>query len=426
MEASVIHSVFMPHGMCFLWQRDLLILHTLSDGITALAYLSIPLFLIVLVRRRPDFKFASMALLFAAFIVACGATHALGIWVLWQPDYYLQGVVKAITAIVSILTAAVLWPLLPRVLALPSPAQLEKANARLAEEVEVRREAQNMADNLVRNLERVIAERTARLERSNADLSSFAHVVSHDLKSPLRAIAGLSRAIEEEIADAATPSVNGYLTALRGRVERMQRMLDDLLRFSEATEDAARDSAPESLQAVVDDVLNMVDRPPGVELDTGEGLEDLEVARMPLQQVLLNLVSNAVKHRDPDKPLSVKVSARPLGDEIEICVADNGPGIDPAYHERVFEMFTTLKPRDVVEGSGAGLALVRKFVRLFGGEIHIDSSPGKGSRFTFGWPLAKTQCITDGRATGACDEASKGLASGTYGTGVPDSLERGP
>src|ERR1700704_4598637 len=127
-----------PHGVCLLWQPGLIWLHVVSDGLIAAAYFSIPIVLGTLVSKRPDIDFGWVLWAFAIFITACGTTHLLGIWTLWFPDYVAEGVVKGFTALVSIVTAIGLWPLLPRVLALPSAEQLRKANEALKSQIERR------------------------------------------------------------------------------------------------------------------------------------------------------------------------------------------------------------------------------------------------------------------------------------------------
>ncbi len=138
-----------PHGVCLLWQPGLIWLHVVSDSLIALAYFSIPIVLSVLVSKRPDFEFGWVLWAFVAFITACGTTHIFGIWTLWFPDYVAEGAVKGLTALVSILTAIGLWPLLPKVLAMPSPEQLRKANEALKSQIE-RREARHGRDRSIR------------------------------------------------------------------------------------------------------------------------------------------------------------------------------------------------------------------------------------------------------------------------------------
>jgi hypothetical protein len=153
---------FLPHGICILWNKSLLLLHIVSDSIIALSYYSIPLALILIVRKRRDLAFSWMFVLFAAFIVACGTTHIMGIWTIWSPVYWLDGMVKALTAAISVITAILVWPLIPKLLALPSPAQLEAANKDLQREIVERRRT-----------ETALRERSAELSRSNADLERF-------------------------------------------------------------------------------------------------------------------------------------------------------------------------------------------------------------------------------------------------------------
>ena len=118
---------FIPHGHCYLWKPGLVSLHIASDSLIALAYYSIPITLLYFVRKRQDLPYPWMFLLFSSFIVACGTTHLMEIWTLWHPIYWVSGCLKAITALVSMVTAIALVPLIPKVLALPSPAQLEAA-----------------------------------------------------------------------------------------------------------------------------------------------------------------------------------------------------------------------------------------------------------------------------------------------------------
>src|SRR6476469_3211937 len=121
-------SDYAPHGYCLLWEPSLVWTHVVSDALIALAYFSIPLVLLVFVRRRRDFAFGGVFGLFATFILSCGLTHLMGIWNLWHGDYGLEALIKALTALASVPTALVLWILLPKALALPSPAMLHEKN----------------------------------------------------------------------------------------------------------------------------------------------------------------------------------------------------------------------------------------------------------------------------------------------------------
>jgi diguanylate cyclase (GGDEF)-like protein/PAS domain S-box-containing protein len=139
---SLLPSGFMPHGYCFLWQPSLLWLHVASDLLIVAAYYSIPFALWALVKKRGDLEFDWMLRLFALFIFLCGTTHLVGVWTTWVPDYWLAGLVKLATALVSLVTAVLVWPLLPRLVALPSPSQLLEINGELAEVLEQHRQAE--------------------------------------------------------------------------------------------------------------------------------------------------------------------------------------------------------------------------------------------------------------------------------------------
>lgn len=156
---------FVPHGYCLLWRPDLVALHAVSDAVIALAYFSIPASIFVFVRRKPSLspEYRRIAGLFAAFIVACGLTHLVALVTLWEPYYGLQGLVKAGTALISIVVACLLWPLVPRILALPSPSEVMATNARLAEEGQARRELVDQLRRVNRDLEDRVARRTQEL-----------------------------------------------------------------------------------------------------------------------------------------------------------------------------------------------------------------------------------------------------------------------
>lgn len=136
---KLLDSDFMPHAHCFLWNPETLWLHVISDGVIAASYFSIPIALVVLYKKRVDVQYSHVLSLFAAFIFLCGVTHVLGIWTMWDPIYRVEGVIKAATALVSVLVAIALWPLIPKILAIPNPKQLVDANHALRDEIERRR-----------------------------------------------------------------------------------------------------------------------------------------------------------------------------------------------------------------------------------------------------------------------------------------------
>jgi hypothetical protein len=172
MLQRLIETDFMPHGYCYLWLPEILWLHVFSDGLIALAYFLIPISLFTFVLRRREIAFPWMFLMFAAFITACGLTHVMGIWTIWQPDYGVEGLVKFGTALVSIATALTLIPLIPKALALRSPSELETVNRALADEVAEHRATSAALNRARAELEDQVAQRTAELSQSNAGLQT--------------------------------------------------------------------------------------------------------------------------------------------------------------------------------------------------------------------------------------------------------------
>ena len=161
---------FMPHGYCLMWRPFVFWLNLISDAVIALSYYSIPFILLYFAMRRRDLVFRWMFVMFGIFILGCGTTHVMGIWTLWNPDYGVDGLVKALTALVSIATAIMLWPLVPQALAFPSPGQLAQANRELNREIGERRQAEAAARRLNDELEERVRARTAELEAANERL----------------------------------------------------------------------------------------------------------------------------------------------------------------------------------------------------------------------------------------------------------------
>jgi len=260
-------------------------------------------------------------------------------------------------------------------------AALAIDNVRLYQEA---RQVEAQLRQLNETLELRVAERTAELRQSNEDLDRFAYVASHDLKSPLRAIDHLSNWIVQDAAEQLPAASQEHLGKLRGRVKRMERLLDDLLAYSRADRFKYAKQKVDTA-ALVDDVAQLVTPIEGFSVITQAPMPVLLTERVPLELVLRNLIDNAIKHHHSAEG-QVWVTARDLGRMVEFSVRDDGPGIDEKFSERIFQMFQTLRPRDQVEGSGMGLAIVKKVVESRGGTLHVESTPGRGATFRFTWP----------------------------------------
>ncbi len=226
------------------------------------------------------------------------------------------------------------------------------------------------------------------LETSNRELDQFAYVASHDLKAPLRGIANLSVWMEEDLGGRLDGEARKHMDLLRGRVHRMEGLIDGILQYSRAGR--VREAAePVDTGALLAEVVDLLAPPAGIDIRVMEGMPTVIAERLPLQQVFMNLVGNAVKYGAAEHP-RITVSAAPdPADGWVFAVSDNGPGIAPAYHERIFGIFQTLQPRDTVEGTGIGLSLVRKIVESRGGRVWVESAEGAGATFRFHWPRAQ-------------------------------------
>lgn len=229
---------------------------------------------------------------------------------------------------------------------------------------------------------------TRELESTNRDLDDFAYVASHDLRAPLTAIASLVHWIEEDTATLLPPGSAKHLALIKNRVGRMGKLLEDLLDYSRAGR-TANETEFVDMAEMVSQVTDLVRGAAPVTIRT-QGLPAFETVRTPLHQVMRNLISNSIKHHDGDGCL-LEISATEQGAFYVFRVADDGPGIPRQFHKKVFNMFQTLRPRDEVEGSGMGLALVRKVVERYGGYVQLIESDGRGTTVEFTWPKANME-----------------------------------
>jgi PAS domain-containing protein len=168
--ANNILSGFLPHGVCYTWNRDLMWLHLISDSLIGVAYFSIPFALAYFVHKRRDLPFSWMFVLFGLFIIACGSTHWMEVWTLWYPDYWLSGAIKAFTAAASVPTAVALVFLIPRALSIPGAGQLRAMNESLAMQMAGRQQIEEDLRKVQLELEAQVTERTRELANANRDL----------------------------------------------------------------------------------------------------------------------------------------------------------------------------------------------------------------------------------------------------------------
>jgi len=348
-----------PHGYCLLWDPRLIWTHVLADAFIAAAYFSIPVALWLFLKRRKDVEAGWILGLFATFILACGTTHVLSILVLWVPVYGLEGAVKALTAVVSIVTAIVLWPMLPKLVALPSPRQLQLALDQLKAEV----------------VERERAEEMLRQSQKLQAVGQLSAGIAHDFNNLLTVISGnLERALRVTTEQPqVTRSLNNALLAS----ERAATLTNQLLAFARK-QPLTRNAV--DLNAVVRDIMALLERTMGenvaVHVDLAEDLPTVELDRNQLESAILNIALNARDAMNGIGDLTVTTQASADG-EVALSIGDTGCGMADETLARATEPFFTTKP--VGSGTGLGLSQVYGFVTQTGGRLIFESRPGTGT-----------------------------------------------
>ena len=249
---------------------------------------------------------------------------------------------------------------------------------------------QRMFTGTVRNIsERKQAEEQRErllreLESANEELKNFGYVVSHDLKAPLRAIGSLANWISTDYADKFDDEGREHMRLLISRVHRMDGLIDGILQYSRVGR-VKEVAAAVDLNQLVHEVIDLLAPPKNISISVENALPSVMAEPTRIQQVFQNLISNAIKYMDkPDGEIRINCSAE--GKQWKFSIADNGPGIDRQHFEKIFQLFQTLAPRDRVESTGVGLALVKKIVEMYGGRIWLESTLGVGSTFFFTLP----------------------------------------
>lgn len=333
-----------PHGFCLSWAPGLVALHAGSDIVIGLAYLSIPLAIAAFVKRRPDIKYGWVAYLFVAFILACGTTHLMAILTLWVPAYGVEGIIKLVTAILSIATAALLWPLVPKVAALPSAAELE------------RRVEERTAE-----LARVVEEQKATLAQRDLLLRE----VYHRVKNNLQMVDGLLVMQSRQITD---PDARKALRGLRDRVFALGLVHQQLMSSSDLKTFDIAPFLTELSSNIVDgggdDVALSVHAIP---LDVG-----LDFA-IPLGLLVNELVTNSLKHGFPEGGGEIEVSlSRADGGELLLVVADNGQG----YSQQGPGADSAPEASPGASKVALGTTIIKGLVAQMEGTIMVESRQG--------------------------------------------------
>ncbi|WCL53520.1 sensor histidine kinase [Gimibacter soli] len=401
---------FAPHGYCLIWDDRIIHLHVGSDAAIAIAYFIIPFALLKVRRDRPDLLPAPVAGLFAAFILLCGITHVFGIVTMWQPIYALEGILKAATAAVSLVTAAFLLMNMRHVANMPSVVVMAKLNEELRAGIREKEKAESDRDRLINELEERVKARTARLEQLMLDHAALneelqAEIeardamlanVSHDFKTPLNAIIGFSEMLEMKVHGNELEGRNlSYVRDIRDAGQRLSGLVRQIVEVQRLKSGAIELELSEfDLADIFRSIINELEldaRRKGLNINLNvEGKLTMAGDRLLVWRLFENILSNAVKYTDQGR---IEIQAKGDRDWISIQVVDTGRGIAADKLPKVFEMFQRGDRSDTAGGHGVGLAIVREITRRHNGTVWLDSAEGEGTTVTVGLPVRQPEMV---------------------------------
>ncbi|ASP46529.1 sensor histidine kinase [Cognaticolwellia beringensis] len=376
MLKTLFSNEFMPHGMCYMWRPELLWLHVISDALIFLSYTSIPITLVYILRMRKDLIFSNVMALFGAFVLLCGLTHLLAVWNVWNGTYWLSGGMKAMAAIVSVATAYMLWKLVPTLKNIPTVEKLK---------IEV--EKREAAEKKLQEKASILAIESKRLNDLNDELEAYAFASSHDLKSPLRGIRQLASWIEEDLqAEGFTlpEDCREHFDVMKSRITRMEHLLDDLLAYSRAGH-ISGELTLINVKKLCFELLELLNTTSKTTLHIDDNIKEFKSFQAPLVLVIRNLLDNSIKHNNK-KGGNIWLDIIEKDNYFEFSIKDDGPGVNASDFDRITRIFSTLKAKDEVEGSGMGLAIIQKIINKFDGSLTFASEEGEGLTVIFTWP----------------------------------------
>ncbi|MGD2182180.1 sensor histidine kinase [Lusitaniella coriacea] len=439
--AQFFNSPFIPHGHCYLWKPSLVWLHVGSDALIAITYYSIPLLLIYLMLKREDLPFNWIFFLFGSFILFCGTGHLLEIWTLWHPDYWLSGFVKALTAAVSVLTAIELSILIPKILAIPSSAQLETANNSLTAEIKERKETEQSLERsqsqlIAKNqeLKKILHELQCAKSHllQSEKMSSLGQMVAgiaHEINNPVNFIFGnlihakiytqdtleliglyqehysspppeiseRTEDIELNFLQTDLPKLLGSMTVGAERIRNIVLALRNFSRVDKAQMEVC------DIHRGLDDTLVILgnrlkakpDRPEIKTIKEYSQIPPIECYPGQLNQVFTNLLSNAIDAIEgnftPKNSYTLRICSKVVDkDWVEIQITDSGSGIPKQTQSRLFEAFFTTKP--IGKGTGLGLSISYQIIaEQHNGIIWCQDAEDGGTQFTIKIPQKQPQ-----------------------------------
>lgn len=390
-------GAFMPHGHCYFWIPSLLWLHVASDLLIGAAYAGISLILVLLVRKI-RLPFSPVFVAFGLFIGLCGLTHFIAVWTVWNPDYWVSGLVKAATATASVATAIGL------VFVRPQVEELVHA-ARLSEERRIALESNNAEIN-------ALYQKVKELDELKMQ---FYANVSHELRTPLALIIGPTEHLLGD--ESLNADQKRQLESISRNSKVLLKQVNDLLDVAKieagemGTQSVRFDLVP--LFQQVCSQFEVAAEQKGVQM-LAVAPDELLVQADPdmIERIIVNLLANAFKFTPAQG--EVRIELAEADDSFLISVADTGPGIDQTQHQAIFERFRQADGGTTRRygGTGLGLAIVKDFVQFHGGKVEVDSAPDKGAKFSVRIPrIAKQQAGTGSSASGRSPSAQVAIES---------------
>jgi len=386
-EASFFnYEQYMPHGMCYLWKPEILWVSVISDVLTALAYYSITIAVIVFVKKRQDLPYPAFFILVGSIIfIACGTSHLIAAIVVWKPIYGISAISKAITAITSVLSGIVIWRVMPFFLAYPSPAMLE---------------IKNMA--LKASLDKLQAAQSHIIETEKmAATGSLITGIAHELNTPIGVCITATSATEEVIDQArgkklTTKIVNDTFNQLSNYLELTSRNLTRCTNLIDIFKEVAVEFPIQhqkafNLKELLNDIIGTLKNkyvcsPFSVNLTCNKKLWMNSHSSLFIH-IFSNLTTNSINHGfndDIDGEINIIVTESDDGGLI-ITYSDNGKGMTNSQVERIFEPFFTSKRGQ--GGPGLGMTIVYNTVSKLNGHIKCTSQQGEGTTFVIELPF---------------------------------------
>jgi len=367
-------------------------LYISSDVLIWAAYFIIPLMLGYFVHRRSiDIPFKSIFLLFMGFILACGLTHLIDAIIFWWPGYRLSALIRFATALVSWGTVIALVKVIPTALELKSPETLQRMVKEKIKELEDLNQALQLREAEIQKmnetLEKKVDERTRELQKSNVELrsvnkelESFCSSMSHDLRTPLRAVHGFSQALIEDYKETIDEVGQKYLSKITSGTVRMGQLIDDLLFLSRVSR-AEVERTDINLSVMVRKIFDELNQGKAIisVKDNVWGNGDQRLVRAALEC----LISNAIKYSKEEKTPHIEFGEEEQYGKRLFYIKDNGIGFDMMYSNKLFVPFQRLHHKTAFEGTGIGLATVKRIMLKHDGDIWVEAAEGEGATFYF-------------------------------------------